>query len=158
MTYAVVKTGGKQYKAQLGEVLTVEKLEVEVGACVELPVLFSPNGKVKAVAEVIEHGKGPKVIIFKKKRRNNYRRKNGHRQPLTTIQIVELGGEKLDAAKKKVAKARPVHPTPKADKNVKAEKPAKAAKPAKTQEPAAEKATKAKKAPAKKSTTKKTEK
>ena len=133
MTYAVVKTGGKQYKAQLGDLLTVEKLEVAVGGALELPVLFSPNGKVKAVAEVVEHGKGPKVIIFKKKRRNNYRRKNGHRQPLTTIQIVELGGEKLDTAKKKQANTE-------------------------TKQPVAEEAPKAKKAPAKKPTTKKSEK
>ena len=107
MTYAVIKTGGKQYKAALGEVLTVEKLEGEVGTTVTLPVLFAEGGKtVSVVAEIFEQGKGDKVIIFKKKRRHTYRRKNGHRQPLTSIQIVQFGDTKLEAGKKRVIKPK----------------------------------------------------
>lgn len=142
MTYAVVKTGGKQYKTELGEVLTVEKLEGEVGSTVNLPVLFASGGaKVAVVAEIIEQGKGEKVIIFKKKRRHTYRRKNGHRQPLTSIQIIQLGDAKLPAEKKRVVKAKtPPVAKIKAPAKAKAEKP-KAEKPAKAaaKKPAAKK-------------------
>ena len=145
MTYAVVKTGGKQYKATLGEVLTVEKIDQEVGSTITLPVLFAEGGaKVAVVAEVIEHGKGDKVIIFKKKRRHTYRRKNGHRQPLTSIQIIQLGDAKLEAAKKRVAKVKTAPVAKIKTVKVKAEKPV-AEKPAK-------------KAPAKKAAAKKTTK
>ena len=140
MTYAVIKTGGKQYKAALGEVLTVEKLEGEVGSTITLPVLFAEGGvQVAVIAEIIEHGKGDKVIIFKKKRRHNYRRKNGHRQPLTSIQIIQLGDVKLASDKKRVAKVRTA-PVPK----IKGPAQAKVTKPV------------AEKAPAKKATAKKT--
>ncbi len=149
MTYAVIKTGGKQYKAELGEVLTVEKLEGEVGSTVNLPVLFAAGGaKVAVVAEIIEHGKGDKVIIFKKKRRHTYRRKNGHRQPLTSIQIIQLGDAKLDVSKKRKAKVK-TQPVAK----IKAAKPATAKTAAKKEAPAKKPAA-AKKAPAKKTTKK----
>jgi large subunit ribosomal protein L21 len=157
MTYAVVKTGGKQYKAALGEVITVEKIEQEVGSTFELPVLFSEGGKVvKAFAEIIEHGKGDKVIIFKKKRRHHYRRKNGHRQPLTSIQIIQIGDAKIESGQKKVAKAPKNAPeakikAPKTEQGT-AAKPAKAAK---TEAKAETKKPAAKKAPAAKKTTKK---
>lgn len=145
MTYAVVKTGGKQYKAALGEVITVEKIEKEIGTQIELPVLFAEGGKVvKAFAEVIEHGKGDKVIIFKKKRRHHYRRKNGHRQPLTSIQIVQIGEAKIEAGQKKQAKAPKAAPAAKI-KAPKAEKPAtekKETKKAAAKKPAAKKTTK----------------
>ena len=145
--YAVVKTGGKQYKAALGEVLTVEKLEGEVGSTVTLPVLFAEGGaKVAVIAEIIEHGKGDKVIVFKKKRRHTYRRKNGHRQPLTSIQIIQLGDAKLDASKKRKAKVK-TQPAAK----IKTNKPA-------TAKPAAKKEAPAKKAAAKKPAAKKTTK
>lgn len=145
MTYAVVKTGGKQYKAELGEVLTVEKLEGEVGSTVTLPVLFASGGaQVAVIAEIIEQGKGEKIIIFKKKRRHTYRRKNGHRQPLTSIQIIQLGDAKLAADKKRVVK-------PKTQPVAKIKGPAKAktAKPVAEKKPAAKKAAPAKKTEAK---------
>lgn len=154
MTYAVVKTGGKQYKAALGEVLTVEKLEGEVGSTVTLPVLFAEGGaKLAVIAEIIEHGKGDKVIIFKKKRRHHYRRKNGHRQPLTSIQIIQLGDAKLASDKKRVAKVK-TQPVAK----IKAEKPAKAAKPAAAPKKAASAKKEAKPAAEKKPAAKKTTK
>ncbi len=100
--YAVVKTGGKQYKVTPGEVLKVEKLNAEVGSEVELPEVLmvikdddiqvgSPvieNASVKA--KVLEHGKAKKVIVFKKKRRKGYKKRRGHRQLFTTIEIQDI--------------------------------------------------------------------
>jgi len=100
--YAVVKTGGKQYKVSKGDKITVEKLEGEKGSAVILDqVLMVANGDTiltgqprvanSAVhVEILEQFKDDTVIVFKKKRRQNYRRKNGHRQPLTTIEIKEI--------------------------------------------------------------------
>ena len=98
--FAVIVTGGKQYKVQQGDVLKVEKLNAEVGAKVELPVILTSNeGKVVAgkdaaklvcTAEVVSHGKGEKIVVYKYKAKKNVRRKNGHRQPYTEIKIVEV--------------------------------------------------------------------
>ncbi len=100
--FAVVKTGGKQYTVTPGEVLRVEKLNAEVGSEVELPeVLMVADGDDVKVgtptlegafvkAKVIEHGKAKKVIVFKKKRRKGYKKKRGHRQHFTTIEIQEV--------------------------------------------------------------------
>jgi len=102
--YAVIKTGGKQYRVAADEVLTVEKVAGDAGAKIEFTeVLMVGNGggaKVgapvvsgaKVVAEVVEQGRGPKVIAFKKRRRKNSRRKRGHRQELTTVRIKEILG------------------------------------------------------------------
>ena len=104
--YAVIKTGGKQYKVSNNDVIEVEKLNAEPGSTVEFNnVLLIDNGKevqigdpeiseAKVVGEVITNKKDDKVIIFKKKRRHNYRRKNGHRQPLTIVRITEIAGIK----------------------------------------------------------------
>ncbi len=100
--YAVVKTGGKQYKVTPGEVLKVEKLNAEVGSELELPDVLMvikdddiqvgtpviENASVKA--KVLEHGKAKKVIVFKKKRRKGYKKKRGHRQHFTTIEIQDI--------------------------------------------------------------------
>ncbi|PIR31984.1 MAG: 50S ribosomal protein L21 [Alphaproteobacteria bacterium CG11_big_fil_rev_8_21_14_0_20_44_7] len=121
--FAVVKTGGKQYKANLGEVLEVEKLEGNPGDKIELSVLAAANdleGKTKVVAEIIAQKKAPKVLIFKKRRRKNSQRKNGHRQQLTALRIVEIGDNKY--------KAEPKKAPAKAEKTENVEK--KAAKPA----------------------------
>jgi large subunit ribosomal protein L21 len=100
--YAVIKTGGKQYKVQKDDVIRVEKLEVEAGKNVTLEeVLMLNDGKkstigsplvdgAKVTAEVLEQTRADKVIIFKKKRRQNYRRKKGHRQHLTLVQITDI--------------------------------------------------------------------
>ena len=79
--YAIVQTGGKQYKVEQGQALYVEKLDAAVGETVELPVLMV----------VVAHGKSKKVIVFKYKPKKNYRKKTGHRQPYTKIEIESLG-------------------------------------------------------------------
>ena len=102
--YAVIKTGGKQYRVAADEVVTVEKVAGEAGATVEftevLMVAGSGDPKVgkptlagaKVVAEVVEQGRAAKVIAFKKRRRKNSRRKRGHRQEQTTVRIKEIIG------------------------------------------------------------------
>ncbi len=99
--YAIIATGGKQYKVAKGDVLDVEKLDAQPGDKVELPVLLLNDDKQtivdaaslqdkKVTAEVVEQFKGEKVLVFKFKKRKRYHRANGHRQNLTKIQIVEL--------------------------------------------------------------------
>ena len=100
--YAVIKTGGKQYRVTEGEVLNVEKLTGEVGSQVELSeVLSVGEGEgmkigtptvegARVVAEIVEQGKGKKVIIFKKRRRKGYTKKQGHRQLFTGLKIKEI--------------------------------------------------------------------
>jgi large subunit ribosomal protein L21 len=102
--YAVIKTGGKQYRVAADEVITVEKLAGDAGATVEftevLMLAGSGEAKVgkplisgaKVVAEVVEQGRAPKVIAFKKRRRKNSRRKRGHRQHQTTVRIKDIIG------------------------------------------------------------------
>jgi large subunit ribosomal protein L21 len=115
--YAVIRTGGKQYKVAPQDVLQIEKIEGDAGDAVNFsdvlmvagegsPTFGAPLVSGAAVsAEVVEQGRGPKVIIFKKKRRQNYRRKRGHRQELTTVRILEiLTGGKAPA---KAAQAKP---------------------------------------------------
>jgi large subunit ribosomal protein L21 len=99
--YAVIKTGGKQYKVASGDVILVEKLESEAGASITLEVLMIGDGAnitvgaptvkgASVAAEVVDQVKADKVIIFKKNRRHNYRRKNGHRQKLTALKITGI--------------------------------------------------------------------
>ncbi|MGN7438510.1 MAG: 50S ribosomal protein L21 [Alcanivorax sp.] len=100
--FAVIKTGGKQYKVQKDDKLLVEKLEGEEGDKVTLDeVLMIADGKkstlgeplikgAKVEAKVVTQTRGPKITVFKKKRRQNYRRKKGHRQDLTMIQITNI--------------------------------------------------------------------
>lgn len=100
--YAIIATGGKQYKVQAGDVLEVEKLDVEVKQKVEfMPLIVSDDAKisvgtpevsgVKVVAEVIEHGKGEKLNIFVYKKKNTHHKAQGHRQPYTKIKIISIG-------------------------------------------------------------------
>lgn len=92
--FAILRTGGKQYKVASGDVLAVEKLEGNVGDKLELTdVLMAGDkigAKVKVLAEIVSQFRGEKVIIFKKRRRHNYRRKKGHRQYHTTIKITDI--------------------------------------------------------------------
>jgi large subunit ribosomal protein L21 len=100
--FAVIKTGGKQYKVQKNDKLLVEKLDGEEGSKIQLDqVLMIADGKTSKIgapvlagaiveATVVTQTRGPKITIFKKKRRQNYRRKNGHRQDLTMIQITDI--------------------------------------------------------------------
>ncbi|GAB6173245.1 50S ribosomal protein L21 [Paradesulfitobacterium aromaticivorans] len=100
--YAVIETGGKQYRVQEGDVLKVEKLEANVGDTVTIDrvLLVAQDGAVKvgsplvdgakAMLKVVEHGKGEKIIVFKYKPKKNYRRKQGHRQPYTKVRVEAL--------------------------------------------------------------------
>jgi large subunit ribosomal protein L21 len=100
--YAIIETGGKQYKVQEGEVLYIEKLEVEVGETINFDKVMavakedglsigSPivDGAIVS-AKVVSHGKGKKIIIFKMKSKKGYRKKQGHRQPYTKVQIEKI--------------------------------------------------------------------
>lgn len=96
--FAVVRTGGKQYRVAADDKIIVERLDGEAGQTIALDVLMlSDAGEIKdakgasVTAEIIAQTKSDKVIIFKKKRRHNYRRKNGHRQQLTVLKIVSVG-------------------------------------------------------------------
>jgi large subunit ribosomal protein L21 len=98
--YAVIKTGGKQYRVAKDDVLTVEKLDADAGKNIELEVLLVGSGAdvkfgnalsgAKVTAELVEHTRGPKLIAFKKRRRKNSRRKRGHRQDLSKIRITGI--------------------------------------------------------------------
>ena len=93
---AVIQTGGKQYCVKPGDVINVERLEGKQGDVVELGKVLMSSGKfdssvsAKVKAEILENGKTDKVIVFKKKRRQGYRRKQGHRQNITTLRIKEV--------------------------------------------------------------------
>jgi large subunit ribosomal protein L21 len=170
--YAVIKTGGKQYKVAKNDVVVVEKLAAEAGATVELDQVLMVGGEGKTevgapfvagacvAAEVIDQARGPKVTIFKKKRRKNHRRKAGHRQDLTVLRVTDIltGGAK---PKKAAAKAEPKKAEAKAEAAPadakEAAKPAAKKAPAKKAEPKKAEAKKAApKAAAKKAAPKKT--
>ena len=145
--FAIVRTGGKQYRVAPGDKIVVEKLAGEAGDTIDLTdvLLAGEGGDLKSTAglivgaKIIAQAKADKVTVFKKRRRHNYRRKAGHRQQHTIIEIVSIGGKKAD--KKPEAKAET---KPAAKVETKAAAPAKAEKPA--AKPIAEKAPAAKKA------------
>ncbi|MDE2041583.1 MAG: 50S ribosomal protein L21 [Alphaproteobacteria bacterium] len=111
--FAVVRTGGKQYRVAAGDKIVVEKLEGEAGDTIALTdVLFAGNEGaaveakgLRVSAEIIAQAKADKIVVFKKKRRHNYRRKAGHRQQHTILKIVSVGDAPKKAAPKKAAKA-----------------------------------------------------
>ena len=116
--FAIVRTGGKQYRVAAGDKIVVEKLDGEAGSTVTLgDVLLAGEGsELKATdgltvsAEIVAQAKGEKVIVFKKRRRHNYRRKNGHRQNHTILKITAIGAQeekKKAAPKAKKADAAP---------------------------------------------------
>nr|WP_314270947.1 50S ribosomal protein L21 [uncultured Kingella sp.] len=99
--YAVVKTGGKQYKVSVGEKLKVEQIPAELDSQIELEVLMIADGEnikvgspvlagAKVVAKIIAHGRGEKIRIFKMRRRKHYQKRQGHRQNFTQIEIVSI--------------------------------------------------------------------
>ena len=134
--YAIIKTGGKQYRVQQGDEFKVEKLDAKVGDKVVFDEVVAVGGDKLIVgtpfvdgyvvnAEVLEQGKGDKVVIYKYKAKKDYRRKNGHRQPFTLVKITGIGegkAPKASAAKKETAKADTKKAADKAEK-----KPAKKA-------------------------------
>ncbi len=106
--FAIVRTGGKQYRVAAGDKIAVEKLAGEAGDTITLgDVLLAGEGdaladvaKVTVSAEIIAQAKSEKVIVFKKRRRHNYRRKNGHRQQMTLLRITAVGAADAKPAKK----------------------------------------------------------
>ena len=97
MSYAIIRTGGKQFPVSEGQTLRVPSIEAEEGRRVDLEALVVGEGKdakfgtgATVQATVVGHGKGEKVIVFKKKRRKQYKRKQGHRQGFTEIKIEEI--------------------------------------------------------------------
>lgn len=137
--YAVIKTGGKQYRVAPDETLIVEKLPGEPGDRIEFgdvlmygdggdPQLGAPFIEGAMVsAEVVEQGRAEKIIIFKKKRRQNYRRRNGHRQYVTTVRILDI---LLDGKRSQAATAKPTRESgtnseaPAPEKKTRVKKPA----------------------------------
>jgi len=150
--FAVIKTGGKQYRVAAEDVITVEKLPAEAGASVTFEeVLMVGDGDNATVGtplvagasvagEVVEQTRGDKIRIFKKKRRKGYRRTAGHRQHLTVVKITDI---LTDGAKKAAKKAKPAKDEAKKAETkaeAKAEPKAEAKKPAKTEAKAEAKA------------------
>jgi large subunit ribosomal protein L21 len=131
--FAVIRTGGKQYRVHPGDKIVVEKLDGSAGDKITLgDVLLAGDGGnlqktdgLTVAAEIVAQAKGEKVTVFKKRRRHNYRRKKGHRQQHTILKIVAIGDHK---EQKKAA--------PKAEPTLNAETPPKSAAPAKESKPA----------------------
>ena len=121
--FAIVRTGGKQYRVAAGDKIVVEKLDGEAGQTVSLgDVLLAGEGaELKSTAgltvsaEIVAQAKGEKVIVFKKRRRHNYRRRNGHRQQHTILKILAIGEEKKAAAKKAKPAETAAEPAPAAE-------------------------------------------
>ena len=168
--FAIVRTGGKQYRVAAGDKIAVEKLAGEAGDTVTLgDILLAGEGdsiadasKVAVSAEIIAQAKSEKVIVFKKRRRHNYRRKAGHRQQLTLLRILSVGdskapAKKAAAPKKEAEEAAPATKAP-AKKAAATKAPVEKAAPAKAtaaKGPAAKKAAAEKKPAAKKPAAKK---
>lgn len=108
MSYAVIRTGGKQYRVTPGDVIRIEKLAGEPGSAVEFTEVLMTGEEgaaahvgtplvagARVTAKVIEQGKAKKILVFKKKRRKNYRRRHGHRQQFTAVRVtqIETGAE-----------------------------------------------------------------
>ncbi len=119
--YAIVKTGGKQYRVERGQKLLVERLAVAEGDDVALePILYRSDetvfdkdglAKVKVTAKVVAHVRGEKLRVFKFKPKRGYKRRTGHRQDLTQIEVVEIASGAAKAATKATAKAVPAKAT-----------------------------------------------
>ena len=171
--FAVFKSGGKQHKVAKGDVVVLEKLAGDAGEAVTFAEVLAVGDETsqtvgapliagaRVAGTIVEQSRAGKIVVFKKKRRNNYRRKNGHRQHITVVRIDDIltDGKTAAAKAKAPVKSEPKTETPKTEtKAPKAETKAKPAAPRKT--PAAAKAdavakTAARKAPAKKAPAKK---
>ena len=102
MAFAIIRTGGKQFRVEKGAKVRVPSINDKVGASVDLDVLVTTDGNstsvgaplvdgAKVSATVVDHGREPKIIVFKKKRRKQYKRTKGHRQGYTTLKIDSIG-------------------------------------------------------------------
>ena len=155
--FAVVRTGGKQYRVAPGDKIVVEKMDGNAGDRITLGdvLLAGDGGQLKSVdglnvaAEIVAQAKGEKVTVFKKRRRHNYRRKKGHRQQHTILKIVAIGDQKAEQKPKAAKQEAPV-----AETAAPAETPAKAADAPKAAKPKAEKKQAAPKDEAKPASTK----
>jgi len=123
--YAIVKTGGKQYRVEKGDKLLVERLTADEGATIDLEPLMVRSddakfgkdlGKAAVSAKVLGHERGPKLRVFKFKPKRGYKRRTGHRQDLTQIEVTEITQGKAKAAAAKPAAAKPAAPKPAAAK------------------------------------------
>ncbi|MGH2880307.1 MAG: 50S ribosomal protein L21 [Solirubrobacteraceae bacterium] len=147
--YAIVKTGGKQYRVERGQTLLVERLGAETGSNVALePILyrsddavFDADGlkKVKVTAKVIGHERGEKLRVFKFKPKRGYKRRTGHRQELTRIEVTDISMGAAKAASKSAAKPVAAKPAAEQASEPKATAKPAAAKPAAAKKPAAKK-------------------
>ncbi len=113
--YAVVRTGGKQYRVSPNDVIKVDRMDGEKGSKIALADVLLlgsgadvTNGGAAVTAEILDHIRGDKVIVFKKTRRHTYRRRNGHRQNLTVLRITDVGGTGIAPKAAKVEAAAPV--------------------------------------------------
>ena len=161
--FAVIKTGGRQYRVVPDDVLEIGKIAGDVGTIVQLgevllvggesPVLGTPTvAGASVAAEVLQHKRGPKVIAFKKRRRKNSRRKRGYRDEITVLRITEiLTNDNKPTIGPRPKREKPVAAAPVDDEAPKAAKKAAAPKKAAAKPPAK---TEAKKAPAKKAAAK----
>ena len=142
MNYAVIKSGGKQYKVISGDVILIEKNSAEKGSEIRFEdiIMLGEGANIKTksselastavIGEVIEQIKGPKITIFKKKRRQNYRRRKGHKQDLTVVRIKSIGvktstpkktvNKKITSEKANTSKTKPSSTSKKV--NIKSEK------------------------------------
>jgi large subunit ribosomal protein L21 len=166
--FAVIRTGGKQYRVAPNDIIKIEKIAGEPGDIVELGEVLLLGGANDApktgghkaggatiagalvAAELLEHTRGDKITVFKKKRRKNYRRKKGHRQELTMLRITEILTDGKKPSQAKVARAEPkkAEAKPKAPEAKAAPKAKAKAAPKAEKKPAAKKAAPAKKAAA----------
>ena len=100
--YAIIATGGKQYRVSQGDIVYIEKLDLQEGSEVTFPVLMLGGDTITSgtpeiqgasvTGTVLQHGRGEKIIVFKYKSKKNYRRKQGHRQPFTKVEITAIKG------------------------------------------------------------------
>ena len=92
MSHAIIRAGGKQFLVEEGQTIRVPSIEAEAGSSIELEALLSSgSGDGKISATVVEHGRDQKIVVFKKKRRKQYKRTRGHRQSYTTLKIDSIG-------------------------------------------------------------------
>ena len=122
MAYAIIQAGGKQFRVTEGQVVRVPSFSAKVGSSVEFDVLVSSNGDQidvgaptvdgsRVTGVVVEHGRGPKVIVFKKKRRKQYKKTHGHRQDFTAVRIESIGAESKKPEKAEAETAEPTEAT-----------------------------------------------
>lgn len=163
--YAVIKTGGKQYRVTPGDVIIVERLLGETGAKIKLDqvMMVGEDGKSPEVGlplldnaavncEILDQSRADKIMVFKKKRRQGYKRLKGHRQDQTVLRVLDINGK---GAVKKTAAKTDEKPAAKPDAAVDEQAPTKEAAPAKKKAAAKKKSATKKKAAAKKAATKK---